>query len=629
MTILHSTTEAQNKGTSTKSPKVSLTLVSATSLLLDDQRIPPFTRQPSPISSLGALAGGVLPATSGTSAAGAGTAAVGTGSIPTIPTPAYPTNTPPAFNQSYTYPPTEVSAVNDLSLIRFQVTSDFPSAAAAAGAVAVTYSASGSPPWSGKTVPTNGFFSIPFGDLSNGDVVQVRVTPGNGTIDDSVISPGVTVPISSATLEYISNARGGAAENAQFIAVTPTYIYFNGLNRFNAVKLYRVHKTTNVVTQIGNMTGNQETIDPVPNTPAVAVVGESVFLNINNQLYMVDASGTISSTVDANAFNPIAVGTIINGRNFLTGNGYTAYGAISGFCHFAASFSGNYKLCKVDAAGVVSKVSNTTGTSDLLNDVNHRGIYWNGHLYIGLKNGAGWNKLVKVHPTTDVITILSNTKNSTSSHDNVQVLAATANYLYFTAQDPSSRTRLFRVDTSDVVTCVCAINPSGSDTFVAYASVVYNDEFYFVLTHSPFNKLYKITEAGVCEFAADTANCGPSSDMVTNATIVAVPSGIYFLGVDARGLNRLFKLTTSGVTCAGRLLAGESLTGGFSISGVDYLIMTTAIGGQLVKIGTTNTVISELGSAGSSTFATGFQLLTGSSFYTTVTSNPKIIKFTP
>jgi hypothetical protein len=119
------------------------------------------------------------------------------------------------------------------------------------------------------------------------------------------------------------------------------------------------------------MTGNQETIDPVPNTPAVAVVGESVFLNINNQLYMVDASGTISSTVDANAFNPIAVGTIINGRNFLTGNGYTAYGAISGFCHFAASFSGNYKLCKVDAAGVVSKVSNTTGTSDLLNDVNH------------------------------------------------------------------------------------------------------------------------------------------------------------------------------------------------------------------------------------------------------------------
>jgi hypothetical protein len=501
---------------------------------------------------------GAVPTAAGSAAVGANVAssggAVKSGSFPSS-----------GFDPATTKTWAEVSGIHDQIGYSFTVNTTFSPGMSSAGATAVLYSDTGSPTWVGTVVPLNGVFTLAPSLFTAGDVLRIRVTPAAPSAHLIGYSNEIPFTSSGVSFKRVSHTNANPSSQTTVSVVgTTNYVWFESSPRDlqSASKLFRMHKTTEVVEQVSNIS----TVN-TDNVVVLGTIGDTVFFLANNtsagqKLFSITESLTLTqvSNIRNAQLTTDAIQAVIPTANLDTLQEGTGCLLFNSNLYFTATNATNgVKMFRVDAAGTIVQVTNTRGNQATSDTTAASAIVFNGAIFAVLNNANGVGKLYKI-TSADVVTAIGDTRNNSAASDVITLRRATTNFLYYTAQNSSSQIKLYRVNTSDVPaqignlqnTQATAESYSGSNTTFA----VFNDKLYFFATYAVAGvtnaggqKLFMLDDAGTLSNIASPLAKDldiPTTD--SSATMIVAGSVLFISMVGASSTPILFYITTSSST---------------------------------------------------------------------------------
>jgi len=270
----------------------------------------------------------------------------------------------------------------------------------------------------------------------------------------------------------------------------------------------------------------------------------------------------------------------------------------------ATDTAARVKLYKVNVStDVVTKLPDVvSGQSQTMNNF----IVFSGHLYFSSSSSL-IDKLYKVN-TSDVITQVSNTNTSFEGSDVIASPIVYNNNLYFVANNSSSHQKMYRIDSEDQVTATTNINTSVGDN-IGFP-IIFNNNLYFSASNSDgFNRLYRLNTSNTL---AQITNIRPAAtDNISNSRAI-FNNHLYFGALNGSGVSKLHRINTSETLSQPIDVRGASISDAIgnmvAHNGFLYLAMThtsasTAV--KLVKLTTEHilTQISNTRTAGSDIIA--------------------------
>lgn len=282
---------------------------------------------------------------------------------------------------------------------------------------------------------------------------------------------------STNTVTQISNLRNNQANPDTIInfglpppgETTPTtapvifngFYYFSGLNSNGVTKVFKL-STSDVIAQITNSRNDQTQAD----APSSAVI-------FNGAIYCIlNGTGGAAAAKLHKISTADVVTQISNTRNNnALSDSITIMGYDSNYLYFLAqNANGVSKMFKCSTGDVVTQITNFTGNQASNDSITATiGCAFNNFFYFSAApplTNVG-NKLYKVDASTDTFTQISNIVGSNYSGDGLNIsssfIKALSDGIYLTATSPLGATKLFRVDTSDVITQAATFNGFSSN----------------------------------------------------------------------------------------------------------------------------------------------------------------------
>jgi hypothetical protein len=472
----------------------------------------------------------------------------------------------------------------------FLVTTTFSPGMSSAGATAVLYSDTGSPTWVGTVVPINGYFRLDPSVFTVGDVVRVKVTPAAPSAHLIGYSNEVSFRNAGISIKRVSRTSALFSSNTVTAVVgTTNYIWFvTTPPSFGGVRLFRMHKSTEVVDQAVNING-YVTSD---NISILGAISDTVFFLSNNtsavlKMYSVNESLTVTQ-VSNHTNNNATADTFLVLPPVRTASGAaienfegTTFKFNSCLYYYANNINGFRKLYKVNGSGTITQVSNTRGNQSQ-HDVTSAAasVEFNGALWTVMGNAGGFEKLFKIN-TSDVITAVGDTRNSAAASDNAAIRGATTNFLYYISSNSSNLSKGYRVDTSDVPLQI--INFSGVQTTadsVGNNFAIFNNCYYFfgrVGVALATYKVYKVDDAGatLINVAAPLTKDGLGA-VTENPAFQPAGSVLFFSTFGADNTSMLFYITASDVVTRSNFIniIGQTFGGAVTFGGRTFVLMT-------------------------------------------------------
>jgi hypothetical protein len=193
-----------------------------------------------------------------------------------------------------------------------------------------------------------------------------------------------------------------------------------------------------------------------------------------------------------------------------------------------------------------------------------------GEIYYGANDTSGNAKLVKYNPTSNTVTIVSNTRPGSS--DNPEDLIVAGGSLYFSAFNSSGFTKLFRYN-GTTITQVSNTRPTGSDSprelFVRGSSVM------FVASNSSgFDKLYQVTGSTVVQVPEVVSGANDNLSNFSSEYLVIGNDFYYKAGINLK----VYRWNgTTRTQVSNTYPAGSDNPSGFSIDSNNNLYFSSVI----------------------------------------------------
>ncbi len=197
----------------------------------------------------------------------------------------------------------------------------------------------------------------------------------------------------------------------------------------------------------------------------------------------------------------------------------------------------------------LQEVSNTTGSVSVSDNPKDLTLF-NSKLYFSAANDESSSTDIyrKVYHLTDTdgnaatendvtLTLSSTTTSNDEEDDNPQSFTVGGNYLYFVGKDEDAFTRLYNIDTSDVVQQVSGLNASGNDspTQLTYHSGV--SKLFFAASDGTGNYLYQTDGTEI----AQQTGINPDGDEPMHFTQSS--ARLYFAANTSTGFRRVYATT--------------------------------------------------------------------------------------
>jgi hypothetical protein len=337
----------------------------------------------------------------------------------------------------------------------------------------------------------------------------------------------------------ISDAYSSYNSNWPHMALAHNHLYFISNNSSAGQKLFRIN-STDVVQQVTNVKGNQTLTDGIGHFGYGQKFGDKLMLTAEiatgiRKLFAVNPNGSVTWVTNARGPST-SDGVILIGRHYI----YSQDLELNNEYYFRMNNSTGSKLHKLSANGTVTQVSNIQPAG---NDAIVRATAFNNTLYFGCSPlGTNTHKLCKITSDNE-IRPLSNLAGNSTTTDNLDRPLVVNNFLYFVATPFAGVTKLYRINTNDVLSRVSNTSGNSSVNDRIGSSIFMNigHHLYFdAHNENGLVKLYRVNDAGDVTQVASTSGSPTTSDSYSQSQALRVGRTIYFAGNNSQGANKLF-----------------------------------------------------------------------------------------
>lgn len=333
---------------------------------------------------------------------------------------------------------------------------------------------------------------------------------------------GALYQVSNINANSSDLPQPNSTDGAYNLVVFNNELYFAGINSAGLSKLFKIN-TSGVITQVSN----------IFTSPSTSGNDEPKYLTLfNNQLYFVAGyNGQFGSDYNTKIYRLNSLGSISQVSNVRDFNNDIPreLTVFNGELYFTAEPASLVKkLYKVTAAGVVTRVSNTSGVAGNSDEISALTVF-NGNLHFGAMNSAGRFKAHRITPG-QVITQVADTNSLGNDLSSPQFVEFN-NDLYFASQDSNYKMKLYKLTTSGAVIQVTNINGSANND-QPYNLVVYKNELYFSAAQGSSNYTLKLNTSGVVSRVLDRVGSYGSTF-----------NGSLYFNASNSSSSRLFKIT--------------------------------------------------------------------------------------